>query len=108
MFWEALWRITQSISLAPPYGLYRIHAVDNSPDAYSYSLCHDFVTSAYEFLKPSLNYPQLAAEATLGIMFVAIFATTYLVIKHELFVKLQIHTGTSILPGRIPRYIYDW
>lgn len=57
------------------------------------------LTSAYEFLKPSLNYPQLAAEATLGIMFVAIFTTTYLVIKHELFVKLQITLGLVFFLG---------
>lgn len=56
-------------------------------------------TSAYEFLKPSLNYPQLAAEATLGIMFVAIFATTYSAIKHELFVKLQITLGLVFFLG---------
>ena len=57
------------------------------------------LTSAYEFLKPSLNYPQLAAEATLGVMFVAIFVSTYLAIKHELFVKLQITLGLVFFLG---------
>ncbi len=57
------------------------------------------LVQGYEFLKPSLNLPQLAGEAALGVMYVAVSISIYLNIKHEWFVKLQIVIGLVFFLG---------
>lgn len=57
------------------------------------------LAQGYQFLKPSLNFPQLAGEASLAIMYVAILVSIYISIKHEWFVKLQIILGLVFFLG---------
>lgn len=57
------------------------------------------LAQGYQFLKPSLNLPQLAGEATLGVMYVAVLISIYISIKHEWFVKLQIIIGLVFFLG---------
>ncbi len=57
------------------------------------------LAQGYEFLKPSTNLPQLAGEATLGIMYIAVLVSIYISIKHEWFVKLQIIIGLVFFLG---------
>ncbi len=57
------------------------------------------LAQGYQFLKPSLNLPQLAGEATLGIVYIAVLISIYISIKHEWFVKLQIIIGLVFFLG---------
>lgn len=55
--------------------------------------------SAYQFIKPSVDFPKMAGIFVLCIMFIAVFLSLYFKIKHELFIKLHIAMGLVFFLG---------